>query len=234
MEFDLGACAFALASWEKEPFKSVLFDKALTHLEAAQYAYRGTQATARWAAAHALIALAAHSMANIRLPPPLQLAYLSRSVAAAKTALSAYPNTQPFQGPRWLTSIILGCSLMLIGNEQHDPDSWAAAAAAFGETTTPIALKNWPNGWMFAQYDAAALDWQLWQTRHNAADIRDAQTRIRALANLPPGSLEEKRRTYFRDWLDTVNREWATYSQPPAAGFADHGESEVSQIQRSH
>ena len=44
--------------------------------------------------------------ANAQLSPPLRLAYLSRSVAAAKAALNAYPRTGALQEARWLTGAL--------------------------------------------------------------------------------------------------------------------------------
>lgn len=221
LEFDLGACAHVLGFWKAEPLKSILFEKALMHLQVAQTLYSNVQTLSHWAVTHMLIAFVEHSRANAQLSPPLRLAYLSHSVAAAKAALNVYPRTGAFQEPRWLTTIILGCSLMLIGNEQHDAASWREAAAVFMEATAQISFERWPSGWVFAQYDAAALAGRLWQTEHNVADLLNAETRFRTLVNLPPGALSETQRTQFRGWLEVVDRDLAAHSKTPGLGFTN-------------
>ena len=221
LEFDLGACAHVLGVSKAEPLKSVLFEKALMHLHVAQTLYSNEQTLSHWAVTQMLIAFVEHSRANAQPSSPLRLAYLSRSVAAAKAALNAHPRTGGLQEARWLTTIILGCSLMLIGNEQHDAASWREAAAVFTEATAQISIERWPSGWVFAQYDAAALAGLLWQSEHNVADLLDAQTRFRTLVNLPSGALSEQQRTQFRGWLDVVDRDLATHSKTSGSGFTN-------------
>jgi len=224
LEFDLGACAYVLASLKTEPLKSVLFDKALMHFQIALTVYSNEQASSHLAAMHMAIAFVEHERAKAQLSPPLRLAFLSHSVAAAKAALNAYPRTGGIQEARWLTTIILGCSLMLIGNEQHDAASWREAAAVFTEATAQISIKRWPSGWIFAQYDAAALAGTLWQTEHNVADLLDAETGFRKLVNLPSGALSEKQRAQFRGLLDVTDRDLVAVSKAPDPGFTNqHG-----------